>query len=309
MRTLVAIPVYNEERYVEQVLRRVAAYADEILVIDDGSTDMTPCLLAKQPVEVIRHRENRGYGRALLDAFRWASVDGFDWVITMDCDEQHEPAAIPQFMDAIARNDADIISGSRYLNLHEGDDAPPPDRRRINTMITGEVNDRLGLSLTDAFCGFKAHRVSALDRLDLSESGYAFPMQLWAQCAHAGLRIREIPVRLIYNDPTRTFGGPLDDPAERLTHYRDALDQAILHAEQTHGQRTPEPRVVIARRGCGEAHAITRAHLADVEDRIARLTGLRDALRSMLACGSDTVRECRIIEVLADHGACLDERL
>lgn len=61
-------------------------------------------------------------------------------------------------------------------------------------------------------------------------------------------------------------------------------------------------------RGCGEAHAITRAHLADVEDRIARLTGLRDALRSMLACGSDTVRECRIIEVLADHGACLDER-
>ncbi len=240
MRTLVAIPVYNEERYVEKVLQRVAQYADEILVIDDGSTDTTPCLLAKQPVEVIRHRENRGYGRALLDAFRWASVDGFDWVITMDCDEQHEPAAIPHFMDAIRRNDADIISGSRYLDLH-GDDVPPPDRRKINATITAEVNDRLGLSLTDAFCGFKAHRVAALDRLDLSESGYAFPMQLWAQCAHAGLTIREIPVKLIYNDPTRTFGGPLDDPTERLAHYRDALDQAVEHASDTHGEIRTKP--------------------------------------------------------------------
>lgn len=251
MRTLVAIPVYNEERYVERVLKRVAEYADEILVIDDGSTDATPCLLGKQPVEVIRHKENRGYGRALLDAFRWASVDGFDWVITMDCDEQHEPAAIPQFMEAIARNDADIISGSRYLDLHEGDDVPPPDRRRINTMITEEINDRLGLKLTDAFCGFKAHRVSAIDRLDLSESGYAFPMQLWAQSARAELRITEIPVRLIYNDPSRTFGGPLDDPSERLTHYREALDKAIAHAGIACGQSRAKPKVAIGRT-CGE---------------------------------------------------------
>ena len=252
MRTLIAIPVYNEERYVEKVLQRVAQYADEILVIDDGSTDQTPCLLAKQPVEVIRHKENRGYGRALLDAFRWASVDGFDWVITMDCDEQHEPAAIPHFVEAIMRDDADIISGSRYLNLHVGDDVPPPDRRRINTMLTAEVNERLGLSLTDTFCGFKAHRVSALDRLDLTESGYAFPMQLWAQCAAAGLRITEIPVRLIYNDPSRTFGGPLDDPVERLAHYRHALEQAIEHANDTHGDNSDEPVVEVccASNGC-----------------------------------------------------------
>ena len=246
MRTLIAIPVYNEERYVEKVLERVAQYADEILVIDDGSTDATPCLLAKAPVEVIRHKQNRGYGRTLLDAFRWASVDGFDWVITMDCDEQHEPAAIPEFVDAIRRDDADIISGSRYLDLHEGDDAPPPDRRRINAMITEEVNDRLGLSLTDAFCGFKAHRISALNRLDLNESGYAFPMQLWAQSAAAGLRIREIPVRLIYNDPTRTFGGPLDDPVERLAHYRDALNRAITHANGIHGDTLSKPQVTIS---------------------------------------------------------------
>lgn len=223
MRVMVAIPVYNEQRYVESVLGRVAAFATDILVIDDGSTDDTPCLLAKQPVEVIRHRENRGYGRSLQDAFRWARVDGFDWVITMDCDEQHEPAAIPRFIEAIERDDADIISGSRYLSVHPENDAPPADRRAINQVVTAEINSRLGLSLTDSFCGFKAHRVSALDKLRLTEDGYAFPMQMWVQAVAAGLRIREIPVRLIYNDPNRTFGGPLDNADSRLSHYREAL--------------------------------------------------------------------------------------
>ena len=118
-------------------------------------------------------------------------------------------------------------------------------------MITEEINERLGLNLTDAFCGFKAHRVSAIDRLDLSETGYAFPMQLWAQSARAGLRIVEIPVRLIYNDPTRSFGGPLDDPSERLSHYRVALEQAIAHAGIEGCQNRSKPKVAIGR-ACGE---------------------------------------------------------
>lgn len=225
MRTLVAIPVYNEERYVARVLEKVREYASDILVIDDGSTDETPCLLARAPVEVIRHAANRGYGRSLQDAFRWAMVDGFDWVISMDCDEQHEPAAIPFFHRAAAEGSHDVISGSRYLEPPMGG-SPPPDRREINATITREINDRLGLGLTDAFCGFKAYRVEALRELTLDVDGYAFPMQFWVQAAAAGIRMREIPVRLIYNDPSRTFGGPLNDPAVRLAHYR-----CILHRE------------------------------------------------------------------------------
>src|SRR5436853_7273533 len=99
-RTLIGIPVYNEQNYVAKVLHEVRRYApDDILVVDDGSTDRTPELLAQQPVEVIRHAENRGYGRSMQDMLRWAKVDGYDWLITMDCDEQHEPAAIPRFMN------------------------------------------------------------------------------------------------------------------------------------------------------------------------------------------------------------------
>jgi len=223
MRTLIAIPVYNEAAYVERVLGRVAEQGHDVLVIDDGSLDETPLLLARQPVEVIRHASNRGYGRSLRDAFLWADTFGYDWVVTMDCDEQHEPAAIPRFVEAAASDTHDIISGSRYLDRTSEDDDPPLERRQINQEITGEINARLALSLTDAFCGFKAHRVAAMRRLRFDVNGYAFPMQLWVQAVAAGLRIREIPVRLIYNDPNRAFGGPLDDPESRLSHYRQAL--------------------------------------------------------------------------------------
>lgn len=227
MRTLVAIPVYNEQKHVARVLERVLAHADHVLVLDDGSTDATSALLAQFPVEVIRHSTNRGYGRSLADAFRWAQVDGFDWIITMDCDEQHEPAAIPEFLEAAARDDADVISGSRYLLRHDDDDLPPPERRTINMHITEELNRRLGLSLTDAFCGFKAYRVGPLAGLHLDEPGYAFPLQFWVQAVANGLRIREIPVRLIYNDLNRTFGGPLNDRDVRLQHYRCVLAKEL----------------------------------------------------------------------------------
>ncbi len=223
MRVLVAIPVYNEQKYVHQVLERVLEHAPDVLVIDDGSTDATPLLLSQFPVEVIRHARNRGYGRSLMDAFRWAAVDGFDWVITMDCDEQHEPASIPDFIDAIKRDNADIISGSRYLTPSPDDDRPPPERRRINTEITSELNQRLGMAITDAFCGFKAYRVSAVRPLRLDVDGYAFPLQFWVQSAAAGLRISEIPVKLIYKDLNRSFGGPLDNQQVRLAHYRTVL--------------------------------------------------------------------------------------
>jgi dolichol-phosphate mannosyltransferase len=246
MRTLVAIPVYNEERYVERVLARVHEHAPDVLMIDDGSTDSTPSLLAKFPVDVIRHRRNHGYGRSMRDAFRFAALDGYDWVITMDCDEQHEPASIPEFMAAAARDEFDVISGSRYLTEAPGDDCPPPDRQRINREMTGEINRRLGLSLTDSFCGFKAYRVEAVGRLRLTEDGYAFPMQFWVQAVANGLRIREIPVRLIYNDLNRSFGGPLDDAEVRIGHYR-----SVLHCElEQCAARLPAGALDDVRAGC-----------------------------------------------------------
>lgn len=227
MRTLVAIPVFNEERYVHRVLDRVLRHAGNVLVIDDGSTDRTPALLAGFPVDVIRHAVNQGYGHSLQSAFRWAVSVQYDWLITMDCDEQHEPEEIPRFLDEAERNGADIISGSRYLPDSADGDAAPADRRAVNLAITEELNARLNLNLTDSFCGFKAYRVPPLARLRLDVDGYAFPMQLWVQAVANGLRIREIPVARIYNDPTRTFGAALDNPETRINHYREVLHREI----------------------------------------------------------------------------------
>ena len=239
MRVLIAIPVYNEAKYADAVLRRVLAVRDslaercdvEVLAIDDGSTDATPTILSQHPVDVIRHGMNAGYGASLRDAFGWASGRGYDWLITMDCDEQHEPAAIPRFLDEALRGGADIVSGSRYMPQSIAKDAPPPQRRAVNMTITKEVNERLGgrlgAQLTDGFCGFKAYRVSAIKRLRLTENGYAFPMQFWVQAAAFGLSVREMPVKLIYNDPNRSFGVTLDDPTVRLAHYRDVLHKEL----------------------------------------------------------------------------------
>ncbi|MEM7754047.1 MAG: glycosyltransferase family 2 protein [Planctomycetota bacterium] len=242
---LVAVPVYNEAKYAERVLERIRAHAPHVLAIDDGSSDGTGDLLdelaPKLGVHVLRHPTNRGYGRSLRDAFAWARERGFDWTVTIDCDEQHEPRAIPRFIDALDSGDFDVISGSRYLDPDAMIDAPPPERRKVNATITAELNNRvadlIGGAITDAFCGFKAVRTDAAAAMDLDEDGYAMPMQFWVRAAAARLRVGEIPVKLIYNDPTRTFGGDLDDSTRRLAHYREVLHRELCRC----ADQLPEP--------------------------------------------------------------------
>jgi dolichol-phosphate mannosyltransferase len=230
-RVLIAIPVYNEIRYVQRVLGKVRGFHDQILLIDDGSTDGTAQLLEtlreQGQIQLLRHDVNRGYGQSIIDSFNYADRHGYDWVITMDCDEQHEPEMIPLFMQHIESDRWDLISGSRYLENRLDNDLPPGDRRAINATITATLNELFHFGITDAFCGFKAHRVSAMIPLGLDEPGYAFPLQLWPRVARAGVRLCEVPVRLIYNDPNRHFGGDLDDAEKRLRHYLDVLHREL----------------------------------------------------------------------------------
>jgi len=236
MRVLTAIPVYNEERHLEHVLNEVRRYTPQILVIDDGSTDRTGELLARQTdLTVLTHSRNRGYGAALNSAFAYAIDQEIDYLVTMDCDGQHEPARIPVLMEAI--HDVDIVSGSRYLRDFRQDTLAPQDRRRINETVTGELNECLGLSLTDAFCGFKAYRREALTRLHVTESGWGMPLQVWVQAARLGLRIKEVGVPRVYLDPNRAFGGVLDDAEERLAYYRQVIAESMAAEVPGRGRR------------------------------------------------------------------------
>ena len=102
-KALVAIPVHNEQSHLAQVLQEAGKYCSSLLVVDDGSTDATPDILARtRGIRVLRHARNQGYGAALLSAFRYAVDQGFDVLVTMDSDEQHEPKLIPEFVAAAA---------------------------------------------------------------------------------------------------------------------------------------------------------------------------------------------------------------
>jgi dolichol-phosphate mannosyltransferase len=225
MRFLTAIPVYNEERHVVDVLHEVRRHSPNILVVNDGSTDRTAELLAlEQDIQVLTHPVNRGYGAALISAFDFARRSDYDVLVTMDCDGQHEPSRIAVLLEAL--HGVDIVSGSRYLRDFRQDTQAPQDRQHINAVITEELNRRFGLELTDAFCGFKAYRREALCRLAITETGWGMPLQLWVQAARSGLKIREVGIPRLYLDPNRAFGGVLDDAEQRLAYYRRVIAAA-----------------------------------------------------------------------------------
>ncbi len=228
-KALIALPVYNEAKTIHAVLDQVVGYGHTVLVVNDGSTDDTLSLLQERDdIIVVTHEKNSGYGAALLTAFRYAEQHSFDVLVTMDCDGQHEPQLIPKFIKAC--RSVDIVSGSRYLKQFEGQSEPPAQRLFINRRVTSELNRLLGFQLTDAFCGFKAYRVESLKKMDVTETGYAMPLELWVEAAKAGLNIVELPVPLIYLDENRSFGGALDDGSTRLNYYHFVLDRSLARS-------------------------------------------------------------------------------
>lgn len=227
-RRVVLIPVYNEEEHLEGLLARLRqVYEEDVLFVDDGSVDCSPALLKRlesPTTRIVMQPENRGYGATLLRGFAEVIRAGYDHVITMDSDGQHRPDWIPAFFREIEKG-WEIVSGSRYREEIDGNGSAPVDRREINGQITALLNEITGFGLTDAFCGFKAYRTSALAKLTLSLTGYSMPLQLWIQAKALGLSVTELPVSRIYDDPNRRFGGGLDNPQVRLAYYIDTIRQ------------------------------------------------------------------------------------
>jgi len=250
-RVLTALPVYNEARHIPDVLPAVAAHSQDVLVVDDGSRDETPNVLRSFPeVRSVRHERNQGYGAALRTAFRYGREHGYDALVTIDCDGQHEPKLIPALVDRLFADErdgvpVDVVSGSRYLKRFDGASVPPADRRRINLRITDLLNECLGLGLTDSFCGFKAYRVSSLAAFDVTELGYAMPLQHWVQAVAAGLKVVEFPVPLVYLEEERSFGGSLDDADRRMRYYLEVLTRELCE------HRLPLPAELREATPCG----------------------------------------------------------
>ena len=228
---VIVLPVYNESGTVIDVLDAVRGIFDgPVVVVDDGSTDGTAAFLAaRRDIELVTHAQNVGYGASLIDGFDAALRMGAAAVVTMDCDGQHEPAHIPEFIAAL--EECAICSGSRYLPESRTVGDAPPERQDVNRTVTEAINRATGWSLTDAFCGFKSYRAEALARLRLTEPGYAMPLELWARAYRAGLCVVEHPVERIYFEGDRSFGQDLDDPARRLAYYMHVWERALARED------------------------------------------------------------------------------
>ena len=246
---LIAIPVHDEERDIARVLLAVLeqCVTCDVLVVDDGSADATPSILRRFPEIIVRRHEiNRGYGAALRTAFDFAVSGGYDAVVTLDSDGQHDPCLIRPMLDAA--RECDVISGSRYKKEFPQNTPAPEERRRINSAITRELNACYGLNLTDAFCGFKAYNTAGLRQLDLTEDGYAMPLELWVQAACRGLCVREMAVPRVYLDPNRSFGANLDDDRRRLAYYQEVIERAVARSRDRHDCQSgglPTPHFVL----------------------------------------------------------------
>lgn len=247
MSNLIIIPVFNEERHIEGVIKKVRENSNSyILVINDGSTDKSLEIInsttppspplnlrggwgelkeGRGGLKIISHSQNKGYGKSLIDGFNFAISNNYRLAVTIDCDEQHEPHLLSTFFEEV--NNYDIVSGSRYLNEYSTNNPPPLDRKQINDEITKIINQITGYNLTDSFCGFKAYKVDSLRKLKLTEWGYGMPLQLWIQAWNRGLTVKEYPIGRIYKNLGRSFGKELDNPEKRLAYYKRIIETEI----------------------------------------------------------------------------------
>ena len=226
---LVVIPIFNEKKTLQSVLRELYRYySGEVLLIDDGSSD--DAISKVKPffsgsTTLITHSRNLGYGASLRSGFEYAKNGDYDCLVTIDCDWQHEPSYIPKFLEQI--REVDVISGSRYLKQESDLSKAPEDRRRVNHEITQIINDATGFSLTDSFCGFKAYSRKAIETLAFNQNGYGSPIEIWAQIYMRKLSFKEIAVPLIYLDAKRSFGGELDSAEIRKKYYLTIWEEAL----------------------------------------------------------------------------------
>jgi len=237
--SMIFIPVFNEERHIVNVIRKVREFCQEdLIILNDGSTDKSKIFIEKITLDlaqkgnilVLNHSKNEGYGQSIIDGLIFAQKQNYKYFITLDGDEQHEPQSILDFLKEIKKGKEDIISGSRYIHFSKRCDNPPEDREKINRKITMLINHITGFNLTDSFCGFKAYSVKSLKKLTLSEKGYGFPLQFWIQAYKKHLKIKEIPVNMIYLDKNRNFGDRLDNPEFRYNYYINIIDREVKNA-------------------------------------------------------------------------------
>jgi glycosyltransferase involved in cell wall biosynthesis len=219
VRVLAGIAAYNEARYVGSIVLQARQYVDEVIVIDDGSTDNTARVAQLAGATVIRHDENRGKGTAIQSILAEAKKRNPDVLVLLDADAQHDPNEIPILIKPISEG-FDLVIGSR-----EAQDHKTPRYRRIGRKVllhSARLASKANIS--DSESGFRALSPKAIHDLDLKAHGFAVESEMITSAADKNLKITEVPISNIY-----TKDGSTLNP---IRHGIDVLSRIIVMISQ-----------------------------------------------------------------------------
>ena len=202
---LAAIPCYNEEFAIGSVVLKARRRVDEVLVIDDGSTDATAEIARDAGAKVISHTMNRGKGAAIKSALEYVTAsDRFDILVLLDGDAQHDPAQIPLLIEPLRDGTADMVIGFR-------NPTQMPFYRRIGRRVLDYTTAIRGMT-TDSQSGFRAlnrRAFDALKRENLRGNGFSIESEMLLAAKALGLRIKEVPIKCNYGNVEKPTKNPV----------------------------------------------------------------------------------------------------
>lgn len=208
---LVGIPAYDEGKYIAGIVLQAKQYADEVIVVDDGSSDDTARIAELAGATVVRHDKNRGKGVAIESILTEAKKRNPDVLVLLDADCQHNPNEIPLIVKPV-RQGFDLVIGSR-----EAQKEKTPTYRRAGQKVLSRFARILSRrSIYDSESGFRALSLKAINEIELKEKGFAVEAEMIAGAAHKDLKITEVPISNIYTadgstlNPVRHGAGVLN---------------------------------------------------------------------------------------------------
>ena len=199
MKITVGLPAYNEEKNIAKIIVQLKKVADQIIVCDDGSTDLTSRIAESLGTIVIKHPKNLGYGSAIRSIFLKSREINSEVLVTIDSDGQHKIEDIEKVVKPVVDGRADVSIGSRFLDKH--DNAPKYRKLGIN-IITKVTNSSLSEKITDSQSGFRAYNNKVLQALTPSDSGMGISTEILIKSSNLGFKIAEVPTEIQYEGDT-----------------------------------------------------------------------------------------------------------
>jgi len=202
LKITIGIPAYNEEKNIAKMIVKLKKISDEIIVCNDGSSDLTSEIAKNLGVIVIDHENNLGYGAGINSIIKKAKEIDTDILVTFDADGQHRVEDVKKVIEPIKNGDADLVIGSRFLSKTK---EKIPEYRKIGiNIITKVTNAGLKKKITDSQSGFRAYSKDLISKLDISDMGMGISTEILIKTNSLGFRITEIPITILYEGKTST---------------------------------------------------------------------------------------------------------